>query len=378
VERDMTHIQVVRIKKLTGKNIIEVAARHNHREIASERGADSHIDAEQTGFNRVLHGDGTAAGVANTAQVLMDNAGVKALRKDSVRALEIIFCLPPDSTIDHAGFFRDSLAWTEEYFQAPVISAVVHYDEAAPHCHVLVLPLVCGRMIGSRLMGNRAKLQALQGDFHAKVGQRYELTRQAAQKRLSAPVRQQALDAAFNLLQVNGGLNDAILKALLAPHLQNPEPLLLALGLEMPKQKVKGTFAGVMTKPTKPEKKQNSIGFDDMKPISFDGAQVPKKEQSLCSVGFGKSAPSIPPTKPLQTTAPPPQVIAVTPTVEQQGTDDNAGDFIRERDTDNAASQWNGELGEFIKPLPIQTSVKLFVVKSFTAKLEASRKAMKA
>jgi len=56
VGEDMTHVQFLRIKKLTGKAIIEVAARHNHREILAELGAGSaeHINPARVRFNRVL------------------------------------------------------------------------------------------------------------------------------------------------------------------------------------------------------------------------------------------------------------------------------------------------------------------------------------
>jgi hypothetical protein len=216
----MTHVQFLRIKKLTGKAIIEVAARHNHREILAELGAASgeHINPARVRLNRVLHGHATAAGVASHAKALMDAAGIKATRKDAVRGLEVIFSLPSDSSIDHDRFFNESIQWASEYFAVPVISAIVHNDEAAPHCHVLLLPLVNGRMVGSDLMGGRAKLLAMQADFHARVGQRHGLSRQAAQKRASAATRRQAIDRAFDVLEANSGLSAPVLLALLAPH----------------------------------------------------------------------------------------------------------------------------------------------------------------
>jgi len=84
--------QFLRIKKLTGKEIIEVAARHNHREIHAEIGAaqDGKIDAALFGLNRVLRGHDTAKAVASHARILMDAAGVKSLRRDAVRALELV------------------------------------------------------------------------------------------------------------------------------------------------------------------------------------------------------------------------------------------------------------------------------------------------
>jgi hypothetical protein len=287
----MTHAQFLRIKKLTGKAIIEVAARHNHREILAELGQASggRINPTQTKFNRILRGHSTAAAVAAEAKALMDTAGIKALRKDAVLGLEIIFSLPTKSTIDQGRFFNDSVQWASQYFAVPILSAIVHNDEAVPHCHVLLLPLVNGRMVGSDLMGGRSKLLAMQADFHAKVGQGYGMARQVVtQKPASAAIRKQALESALKVLKANSGLSDAILVALLAPHAIDPAPLLVALGIVMPTSAaIKSDFVKMMTKPRKPEK---PIGFRKSKPIGFDGRVAFESEQTLSCVGFDKFA----------------------------------------------------------------------------------------
>ncbi|WP_308922787.1 plasmid recombination protein [Janthinobacterium sp. J1-1] len=395
----MMHAQFLRIKKLTGKAIIEVAARHNCREIVAELGAksDGRIDPTRVSLNRVLRGHGTAAAVASEAQALMDAAGIKVMRKDAVRALEIIFSLPSDSPIDHDCFFNESAQWAGQYFAAPVISAIVHNDEAAPHCHVLLLPLVNGRMVGSDLMGGRAKLQAMQADFYGQIGQRYGLARQTAQKRPSAATRQQAIDSAFDVLEANSGLSAAVLLALLTPHLGNPAPLLLALGLTMPTPTaVKGDFVKMMTKPCKPGK---PIGFGKKKPIGFDGSTAPEKGQTLSCVGFAKFSPSFPPpNEPQQATQdqPPAPAIAITDSAsirreemepfsmsstassspkmsavtathpQPTGTE---GDYQRERDDERPAGQWSEALGEFIKPT-VKASCKSAVIASVRVALE--------
>ncbi|MBX9849173.1 MAG: plasmid recombination protein, partial [Rhodocyclaceae bacterium] len=369
----MTHVQFLRIKKLTGKAIIEVAARHNCREILAELGAapGGHIDPARVSLNRVLRGHGTAAAVASEAQALMDAAGIKATRKDAVMALEIIFSLPPESPIDHDRFFNESVQWTGQYFAAPVISAIVHNDEAAPHCHVLLLPLVDGRMIGSDLMGGRAKLQALQADFHAQVGQGHGLTRQTTQKHPSAATRKKAIDSAFDVLEANSGLSASVLLALLAPHMADPAPLLLALGLDMPTPTaIKGGFTKMMTKPCTPEK---PIGFGKKKPIGFDASAAPENEQTLSCVGFAKFSPSFPPPDEPQT-ASSGATMTISPTMTEQADDDSQPTpadaephhaelhvtepdpqptgtepgYTRERDDEQPAGQWSDELGEFI------------------------------
>jgi len=284
----MTHVQFLRIKKLTGKAIIEVAARHNHREILAELGETSggRIDPTLIKLNRILHGHSTAAAVAGYAKVLMEAAGVKKMRKDAVMGLEIIFSLPLKAAFDHERFFNDSVQWASQFFAVPILSAIVHNDEAVPHCHVLLLPLVNGRMVGSDLMGGRGKLLAMQADFHAKVGQGYGLARQGAQRPASVAIRKRALESALEVLKANSGLSDAVLLALLAPHAIDPAPLLVALGLAMPTStSIKSDFVKMMTKPCKPEK---PIGFGKSKPIGFDGRAAFGNEETLSCVGFDK------------------------------------------------------------------------------------------
>ena len=290
----MTHAHFLRMKGLKGKAIIVTAAKHNLREILAELGGDqgATIDPSRTLLNCILRGPVTAAGVASEARALMATAGIATLRKDALRGLEIIFSLPAGTTVDQRAFFDDALTWAEQWFSVPILSAIVHADEAAPHCHVILLPLVDGRMRGSELMGNRMKIMAMQGDFQTKVGQRYGLARQAAPARPSAAHRQQAIDAALAVLEANSGLQAGLLRVLLEPHKVNPEPLLLALGIAMPAAKPKtkraDTFAGIMTRPCKPERKP--IGVIRSKPIGFMSDSMPKSEQPLSCVGVAEVA----------------------------------------------------------------------------------------
>ena len=288
----MTQSMFLRMKGLKGKAIIVTAAKHNLREILAELDGDqgTTIDPNRTPLNCILRGPTTAAGVASEARALMAAAGVATLRKDALRGLEIIFSLPAGTTVDQRAFFDDALSWAAQWFSVPILSAIVHNDEAAPHCHVILLPLVDGRMRGSELMGNRMKIMAMQGDFQAKVGQRYGLARQAAPARPSAAHRQQAIDAALAVLEANSGLQTGLLRVLLEPHKANPEPLLLALGIAMPaaqpKTKRADTFAGIMTRPCKPERKP--IGVARSKPIGFASDDMPKSDQPLSCVGVAE------------------------------------------------------------------------------------------
>lgn len=252
----MASSQFLRMKKLTGENIVELAARHNHREIAKELGHDyNSIDLTRMELNYVIRGGLTAAAIAHEAQGRMDAAGIGTLRKDAVRALEIIFSLNPTSSVDERQFFTDAAAWCESYFRAPVISAIVHLDQGAPHCHVLVLPLVGNRMIGSDMMGYKSKLQAIKRDFNDQVGGRYGLTYNAEKALVNVDARRTM--AASILRELCSDLRllstPSVREMLIELISTKPEGLHAEIGLsaatskKMPRKK---SFVEIMTSPT--------------------------------------------------------------------------------------------------------------------------------
>lgn len=259
----MVHTQLLRIKKLTGCGILKTAARHNLRETQAEQGANSHINPAKSFQNIIMQGAITADALAQDEKRLLEGLK-KTIRKDAVRGLEILFSLPPNSGIAEHAFFTDAVAWAGNYFEVPILSAIIHNDESAPHCHVLMLPLFDGRMIGSGLMGSRKRLKAMQADFSEKVALRYGLERKTPARSHSRTAKQKAAVMALDALRKSPKLLEipTVRDALLDLFEENPASLVGALGFAMPepkKQKTK-TFAGIMTKKFKPEH-EKPIGF---------------------------------------------------------------------------------------------------------------------
>lgn len=134
------------------------AARHNLREIQRELGSNGSIDPQRTHLNEVLHGPGTATDVQALADRLMADAGATLKRKDAVQALELVFTLSPDALPDDGQFFWACLNFAvDEFGVSNILSATIHRDQGQPHMHVLVLPLVDGRMQGAALRKGAAR-----------------------------------------------------------------------------------------------------------------------------------------------------------------------------------------------------------------------------
>lgn len=143
------------------------AAKHNKREIKAEFGLDGKFQSTTKNSNKVIAGPPTADEVVTLANSLMLEAGIDTnrLRKDYTQAIELIFSLPADTSIQCESYFQECVEWIRKIFgQGVVLSADIHNDESVPHCHVLVLPLRDGKRIGGALI-NRMALKKLTDSF---------------------------------------------------------------------------------------------------------------------------------------------------------------------------------------------------------------------
>lgn len=316
---------------------IVMAARHNMRASQNERGERANIDPALSHLNQHLRGPSTPETVAALALSTMAAAGVAVdkLRKDYAQAVELLFSLPPDTQIDTGLYFVACVEWAERQFGAGhILSADVHHDEPAPHCHVLVLPLVDGRMVGSALVA-RAELAKMRDAFYREVGRSFGLKKAA---RIDGTSRA-ALAAA--VLQRLNAISDPIMRsgawaAARGAIERDPEPFAQALGVEVAKPSKKlRTMADVFTSRGKKTAEDRNLGFK------------PQKDRNLSCVGF---APSQAPISPAERPSCEAQVRAAddAPAPAPTPDDDHDQTFARIRDDDMAAGQWCEELGEWV------------------------------
>jgi hypothetical protein len=321
----------LRLKKLKGGGIIAAAARHNRRALQAEVGASQSIDATRSTLNETLRGPPTPEDVAMLAKALMRAAGITKTRKDAVLGIEIVFSLPADHQIDDRAYFDSCSRWADEHFGGAqnIVSVDIHRDESAPHCHVLLVPIINGRMTGSDIVGNRIRLRELQQDFHTKVGSRYGLAK--APGRLAGRGK---ANAAAGVLEKLRASSDAVLRSGIWPTVRDvierdPAPFAVALGvdIQVPKKKLRSMKDIFISKGKGPSREPKPIGF------------APRPERrSLCSVGFATAPPSL--------HAPPDvheaQAVISTPVLVEDSI------VVREEEID--ASWFDSESGEFIAP----------------------------
>jgi hypothetical protein len=160
----------------------ENAARHNLREIQAELGASGHIDPRRMADNVILAGPATAKAVQALANELLSKVDTSKLKRDHVQAIEAVFSLPPRTAIEPMLYFESCLKWLRIALPLPVLLATAHHDEAAPHMHVLMLPVKDGKHIGGALI-DLASLRNLRESFFQNVAGPAGLKRDGAKVR---------------------------------------------------------------------------------------------------------------------------------------------------------------------------------------------------
>lgn len=255
---------------------LEHAARHNLREIQRERGGRSHIDGARTVLNQVIAGPNTARAVADAARAEAARAGVDVdkLRKDYCQAIELLFSLPADTTIDTGAYFKRCVDWARERFGVDaVLSAVAHHDEAAPHAHVLMSPVVDGRMKGSALVG-RTALAELRRSFELSVARPFGLKQPPG--RLQGVARGQAVRAVLERLEQaqDVAMRSALWQTIRQAIEADPRPFMLALGLKLaqPAPKRRRTMTQIFTSPGRGPRAEREAAAPT-KPIGFESLE---------------------------------------------------------------------------------------------------------
>ena len=245
------------------KDIVRIAATHNKREETRRNPA---IDAGRSHLNQVLRGPDTAAEIIARFNQRMANAGIIKNKSSAVLLLEIVSSLPIGSGIDPLAFSEDFTIWASQRFGGDenILSSDVHRDESADHCHILIIPLVNGKMNGSDMMGGSDTLEGHIKSFYCYVGEKYGLTRpppplKGIDKQAAAELVLEKINA-FN----NPASDPAVWTAICKLLAKFPDSLLEPLGLERPNTaKPKKTFEQIVLSTGKGPKTEAAAAFKD-------------------------------------------------------------------------------------------------------------------
>lgn len=243
----MSTSHLIRLGRVKGKNGVLEALKHNKRELQAERGAPANIDVSRSHLNYSLSGSKDAHAIFLHSKIQMLKAGIETPRKNAVMAVEILFSLPIDRhQQDTRQFFIDCCEWVKSTFCAgELLSFDVHLDEAAPHAHALILPLVNGEMRGRDMIGGKGNLTRINKLFFNQIASKYGLS-QRDYNRLNAKDRQSLGQEVLNRLNGDSVRKSAIWAWVRDAITANPIQCAEILGIEIaPAQKTQKHFVDI-------------------------------------------------------------------------------------------------------------------------------------
>jgi hypothetical protein len=232
------------------------ALRHNKRDLPEK----THIDPNRSPLNYCLHHVGdenTPQAINRAVNVILAQHDIKP-RKNACIAIECLFSLPANREHQNTRpFFEACFEWIKTALAGIVLSFDVHLDEAAPHAHALILPLLDGRLQGDKIKGNVSNIRKLRESFMAQVGRKHGLE---APKRLTQTQRDQLATAVLRAY-ANDPVKKSIGWTVFSDGIKrDPQPHAALLGIiidNAPKRKNK-TFVGIMTSKGKGSQKQET------------------------------------------------------------------------------------------------------------------------
>ena len=330
---------------------LEDALKHNLRLIKAE-GLSFKYNPALSVNNRILGGATTPMQGRAYLEALFAEHELAPRRRDYVQAIELLFTAPPCLNPSVAlSYLEASFKWTGDYYgEKMLINGALHLDEAEPHLHVLVAPLIVGesgyRLGGSLLIKGRAQ-DAASKAFNKAVANAYGLRVRTFQeysdnkpkrivlaaqviKYLIASNAPETVGSLWGLIEANINRNPALYaKALGLSTYTNFSDLAASTGKGLAKEAHDKTKSFKVRVPEK---------------LQFESkAENPKS--SLC-IDFARDTPAPLATKPPQGNP------KVTPRVSAIKQDSGMveTETKRIRESENDPAYFNPETGEFMKP----------------------------
>lgn len=257
---------------------LRAAAQHNKRDGDARLAHRGMIDTELSRLNYSLAGADDPAGVVSLAQARMQAVDYVPRRKDYVQAVEFVFSLPPDTSVDHRAFFARCVGWLGDRFgQENILSADVHLDQGHPHCHALLCPILGGRWVGSKV-SDKGKTAEHWESFRQEVAKAFGMKVDKPTKLLGSR-KVQAVAMVRHAFETETAYKGLLMSPVWNPIKEaferDPGPFMVSLGLPLPDDPPRKmrTMAEIFTSRGKgPRKERDESRRRTVKTSGFGGA----------------------------------------------------------------------------------------------------------
>jgi len=217
------------------RHTLLMAEAHNTRQIPTEFERFNHIDPSKIHLNQELVSLDNEP-LQSKVKMLISEAGIdlergRYKRSNKGLAIEWLFTVTPGFQCDYRDLYSKSLKWLMETFPgSPIAHAIIHFDEADPHMHVIMVPIQGKRLPASKILGFKGVSRARLNDLYEKVAKEFGLSHPT---RLTGAIKRRAAEITikvcekFDYRNILGRVWQPFIGAIQA----RPEPFMEALGV---------------------------------------------------------------------------------------------------------------------------------------------------
>jgi hypothetical protein len=226
------------ILRLHGKtNTLKLAEAHNLRRISAEFRTFNHIDEFESPKNIELISLGKQS-LEEKVLCEISKAGIDMTIKHNKRhdkgyALETLYSPSPGWDGDSESLYRECIEWQSKYYRGcPIVHAVIHYDEGAPHLHTVMVPIVGDRLPASEIKGFKGATSQRNRDLFNKVAYKYGFTSSELLKgSLKKKAAKRVIDACISI--DSNRFKTTLWKPIKSAIESRPEPFMNELGIPL-------------------------------------------------------------------------------------------------------------------------------------------------
>jgi hypothetical protein len=217
------------------RQTLSKAEAHNARKIPIELQPNGRIDSSKSHCNKVIVPieyeslEGKVKKIISDAGINIESG--RYSRSNKGLAIEWLFTVTPGFECAYIDLYKKALEWLQKLLpNCPIVYAIIHFDEADPHMHVVMVPLQGERLPASKILGFKGVSRARIIDLYEQVGKKFGLSHPV---RLTGAAKKRAAELTikvcerFDYCKILGRMWQPLVMAINS----RPEPFMDALGI---------------------------------------------------------------------------------------------------------------------------------------------------
>lgn len=170
---------VMRVAKIKSRVSLLRCIKHNNRDIIPPNANPEASKSNSLGKRTT----------AEAMKIYTEKLSNQKVRKNAVHALEFVLTASNDSFSESKDDQELAETWgeylgmcgtwvAEKFGKDNILKSTIHWDELTPHIHVVLVPMVEGKLNARAMIGGSSnRLRELQDEFFEEVGSKYGLER---------------------------------------------------------------------------------------------------------------------------------------------------------------------------------------------------------